>query len=91
MSTNNKLQTILQANSVFALFAMMGYHVVMTVGTDDCTYSCEVTVFWKDDTVRELIGIKSHGCLRDGDAYSEVYHTDASLPGGWTTFEFFYK
>lgn len=91
MNNYNKLQTILLANSIYTMYAMMGFHVTMTVGTDGCTHSCEVTVFWKDENQLSFIRDKSIGLLRDGDAYSEDYHTDASLPGGWTTFEFFYK
>lgn len=91
MNNYNKLQTILLANSVYTMFAMMGFHVTMSCGTDDSVHSCDVTVYWDDENQLSFIRDKSIGLLRDGDGYEAKYHTDANLIGGWTDFEFFFE
>ena len=91
MSTNDKLQTLLLANSVFAMYSMMGFHVTMSCGGEGSVHSYEVSVFWNDDPEHDLVDFKIRGCLRDGDASSWYYHQTAGLPGGWTTFEFFFE
>lgn len=91
MNNYNKLQTILLANSVYTMYAMMGFHVTMRCGTDGGEHSCEVTVFWDDENQRSFINRKIKGCLRDGDAQSERYLEDANLIDGYTNFEFFFE
>ena len=87
----SKLQTILLANSIYTMYAMMGFHVTMSCGTEGSIHACDVTVYWDDVNQLSIIRDKSIGLLRDGDGYEAKYHTDASLPGGWTTFELFYE
>lgn len=91
MSTNNKLQTILMANSIYTMYAMMGFHTTMTVGTDDCTHDVEVTVFWNDENQLRFIRDKSHGLLRDGDGYREKLYDDPSFSGGWCDFILYFE
>ena len=91
MTKFNKLQTVLQANSVYTLYVMMGFHCTMTVGKESSLHQVDVSVFWNDDNQRELVGFKSRGLLRDGDAYEECYHRNPDLSGGWTTFTFYFE
>lgn len=87
----SKLQTIIQANSVYTMYAMMGFHVTMSCGTEGSIHVCEVTVYWDDENQLSFIRDKSIGLLRDGDGYEAKCHKDANLTGGWATFEFFFK
>ena len=91
MSTNDKLQTILMANSIYTMYAMMGFHTTMTVGTDECTHDVDVTVFWNDENQLRFIRDKSHGLLRDGDGYEEKLLNDDKLEGGWVAFNLKFK
>lgn len=91
MSKYNKLQTILQASSIYTMYAMMGFHTTMTVGNEDSMHQVEVTVFWNDENQLRLIRDKSHGLLRDGDGYQERNHNDPDLWGGWVDFILEYK
>ena len=91
MTKYSKLQTILQANSIYTMYAIYGFHTTMTVGTVDCTHDVEVTVFWNDENQLRFIREWSHGLLRDGDGYEEKLHNDANLEGGWVTFNLKYK
>lgn len=86
MSTNDKLQTILMANSILTMYAMMGFHSYMRVGKDDSMHEVDVTVFWNDENQLRFIRDKSHGLLRDGDGYQEKMHDDPSYSGGWCSF-----
>lgn len=91
MTKYSKLQTILQANSIYTLYAIFGFHTTMTVGTDSCTHDVDVTVFWNDEDQLRFIRDKSHGLLRDGDSYEEKLHNDDKLEGGWVTFNLKFK
>lgn len=86
MSNYNKLQTILQANSISTLFMMMGFHTTMTVGSEDSLHQVEVTVYWNDENQLRLIRDNSRGLLRDGDGYREANHNNPELSGGWCDF-----
>lgn len=91
MTHYEQLQTLLLANSVFAQYSMMGFQANLYGPIEGGTHNYEVTVFWRDDSERDLISFKSRGLLRDGDAYSETYHKNPELDGGWTDFEFYYE
>ena len=86
MTKYDKLQTILMANSIYAMYAMMDFHCTMTVGAGDCTHEVNVTVFWHDDYDLRAIRDQYRGLLRDGDEYQEQLHNDPSLEGGWCSF-----
>lgn len=91
MTHYEQLQTLLLANSVFAMYSMMGFHVTMQGPSEAGIHRYVVNVFWDDDAERDLISFKSRGLLRDGDAYSETNQKDPGREWGWTTFEFFYE
>lgn len=91
MSTNDQLQTLLLANSVFAMYSMMGFHATLDGPSEGGFHQYEVTVFWHDEPERDLISFKSRGLLRDGDAYREEYHHNPELEGGWTEFTFYFE
>lgn len=91
MTHYEQLQTLLLANSVFAQYSMMGFQATLYGPTDGGTHHYEVSVFWQDDAERDLICFKSHGLLRDGDAYKSQYFENSELAGGYTNFEFFYE
>lgn len=91
MSNYNKLQTILLANSIYTMYAMMGFHTTMTVGTDDSTHVVEVSVFWDDENQLNFIRDKSLGLLRHGDGYRACNHNDSKLKGGWCDFTLYFE
>lgn len=91
MRKYNKLQTILQANSLFTMYAMSGFHCTMTIGTNDCSHYVDVTVFWDDDEQLNFIRCGSVGLLRDGDGYQCQQHPDNGFPGGWVEFIFYFE
>ena len=91
MTQYDQLQTLLLANSVFAMYSMMGYQATLDGPSEGGFHQYEVTIFWKDDAERDLICFKSHGLLRDGDAYSSQYHNNPKLEGGWTQFTFYFE
>lgn len=91
MTHYEQLQTLLLANSVFAQYSMMGFHVTMQGPSEASIHRYVVNVFWRDDAERDLISFKSRGLLRDGDAYSEHGNGNPELEWGWTTYEFFFE
>lgn len=91
MTKFSKLQTILQANCIYTMYAIYGFHTTMTVGNADSLHRVEVTVFWDDENHLRFIREKSHGFLRDGDAYREANHNDPKLSGGWCDFILYFE
>ena len=82
-----KLAVMLKANQVTTLFAMMGYQVTFTVGTEGCTKEIDVTVFFKDENQRDHIERNMIKLMDEGDTMKTKYFSkESSIIGGWVTY-----
>lgn len=78
----NKQMAICQVQMVQMQFAMMGYHTMLTNGTNQSTPEVEISVFFEDRNAEDLISRTFKEILKE-DETIEVRHFDDNPDGGW--------